>query len=184
VAGRGLALTASLILGVWGCRASQPIRLSIQDTWTDDERAELVQDTQRWEIATRGRVQFIISPVPFHDPDGFNRADLDDGVSVIYKIDQPGAVDWLSLSNGHDLYGYNFDTTDILIFAYKLDGLLDPTATHELGHHLGLGHVRVHPAIMNDVDEQACITQWDLEAFCQIYDCSVADTQPECVMPP
>jgi hypothetical protein len=173
-----------LAAALGGCRAKQPMHLSIQDTWTQRERTEILHDMDRWQVATNHLVQYIASPTPFHDPDGFDRADLDDGVNVIYKIEpsDPGA-DWLNQSTGEDLLGYNFDTADIVIFRYKI-GDIGPTVTHELGHHLGLGHIRTHPAIMNDLDQEICITNWDLEAFCEIYDCRAENMHPECTKPP
>jgi hypothetical protein len=173
-----------LVAALGGCEAKMPLYMSIQDTWTQRERTEILHDMDRWQVATNHIVRFIPSPIPFHDPDGFDREDLDDGVSVIYKIeeDDPGA-DWLNQSTGEDLLGYNFDTGDIVIFRYKI-GSIGSTVTHELGHHCGLGHVRTHPALMNDIDEETCITNWDLTAFCEIYGCRLEDMHPECIMPP
>jgi hypothetical protein len=166
------------------CRASQPMHMSVEDKWTPTERAQIVHDMDRWQVATNHIVKFVVSPVPFHDPDGFDREDLDDGVNVVYKIDnENAAADWLQQSTGEELLGYNFDTGDIIIFSYRVFNLA-PVVTHELGHHIGLGHVRTHPAIMNDLDMEDCITQWDLEAFCQIYSCNLDEMHPECVMPP
>ena len=182
---RRLALSAALAAMFAACRPSQPMHLSLEDNWTERERAEIARDLSRWELATNHLVTFLVSPVPFHDPDGFDRADLDDGVNVLYKVDHENAAsDFLAGSTSQgDLLGYNFDATDILIFWFKTDYLDPVVLTHELGHHIGLGHIRVHPAVMNDLGMSPCITQWDLQAFCAIYDCRLEDMHPECVLP-
>jgi len=191
VAGRALPLIAALLGSTAACVPKQPMPIALQDTWSDAERARLLRDMQRWEEATNHLVRFLPSPAPFHDATGeFERADLDDGVNVLYKIERPNAdTDALMAATGEQLLGYNF-STDVLIFHYKVAFAfwsdsgeeLDSVVLHELGHHLGLGHNRLHPAVMNDLltGEITCITRWDIEAFCQVYGCLPSDLHPEC----
>lgn len=187
-------LAAGFLGGLVGCTPRQPLHLALQDTWTEDERTHILSDMARWEQATSHIIQFMPSPVPFHDPSGeFERSDLDDGASVLYKVERENKdTDWLMSAAGVDLAGYNFDS-DMLIFWYKLGivagpneslELFDPLVLHELGHHTGLGHIRIHPSIMNDGYTTDCITQWDLEAFCELYGCQLGDMHPECLVAP
>jgi predicted Zn-dependent protease len=56
---------------------------------------------------------------------------------------------------------------------------LEIIAAHELGHHIGLSHT---PSIMNPNSNVSCVTQYDLEQFCKLYNCNAAhDTKPECL---
>jgi hypothetical protein len=190
MARRALPLIA-LVLSA--CRPTQPIPVTLQDTWSDVEREHILRDLVRWERATDGRVRFVPAPLPFHDDNGFDRADLDDGVSVIYKITGPSPdVEWLMQASGQDLLGYNFNT-DILVFWYRVQldtagteplDALDGVVLHELGHHVGLSHLQVHRALMNRAGGPSCITQYDLIAFCSLYDCDAGALPAECVITP
>jgi hypothetical protein len=184
-------LATALACAAAACTRDAPMPIALEDTWTEMERAHILRAMERWESATNHLIRFTPSPVPFHDESGeFERADLDDGVSVVYKLRAPSAdTDALMDATGQSLLGYNFDT-DILIFRYQFYfslwsddlELLDAVVLHELGHHFGLGHIRLRPAVMNDLltGSIPCITRWDLEAFCSLYGCAERDMHPEC----
>jgi len=185
------ARVASLLLcGLLGCRRPQPMAMSLQDNWNDLERSHILHTMDRWREATNHIVLFVPSPTPFHDRSGeFDRSDLQDGVNVLYKIVAPTPdTQELQALSGETLLGYNFQS-DVLVYWYEI-GIaegphedlhsLDKLLLHELGHHTGLGHIRTHDAIMNDTENGTCITEWDLQAFCEIYECRLSDMHPEC----
>lgn len=186
-----LAFAGILLMG---CGVSQPMHMSLEDNWTPQQQEHIRNDMHRWEKATNHLVTFIVSDTPFHDiTGGFEVSDLADGVNVLYKLVKPNpTTDWLIDTSDEDLIGYGLNT-DVLIYWYKL-GLsdspyqdlyyLDPLILHEIGHHFGMGHIRNHPAIMDDLSWIDCITQWDLESFCSIYGCDLKDMHPECITAP
>lgn len=144
-----------------------PIAYTLDPQFNTDERA-LIEDAMNvWEQGTSGRVCFT--------PGG---RDL-----VIEKLDrsdqlQPWDADWprhVALTKGGRIW----------IVAARIDdpGEYRALVIHELGHHLGIGHIEDTPqtymhSTINDTPEElwlhARLPERDARAYCDVHRCTCA----------
>jgi hypothetical protein len=142
-----------------------PITYSLDPQFTGDERRIIEQGMQVWEQGTGGRVCFA--------PGG---RDL-----VIEKLSrsddlQPWDPDWrrhVALTKGGHIW----------IVATRVDdsGEYRALVVHELGHHLGIGHIEdtaatyMHSTI-NDTPPELCenakLPKRDGQAYCEAHRCT------------
>jgi hypothetical protein len=145
----------------------RPIAYTLDPQFNSDER-DLIADAMRvWERGTSGRVCFA--------PGG---RDL-----VIEKLDrsdqlQPWDADWprhVALTKGGRIW----------IVAARIDdpGEYRALVVHELGHHLGIGHIEdtamtyMHSTINDtpqDLWTHARLPTRDARAFCEVHRCTCA----------
>jgi hypothetical protein len=143
------------------------VAYTLDPQFSDDERTLVEQAMRVWEVGTGGRVRYV--------PGG---RDL-----VIEKVDRPEQLqpwdpDWtrhVALSKANRIW----------IVASTVDdpGAYRGLVVHELGHHLGIGHIEDTPATymhstINDtpVDllKHARLPDRDGRAFCQVHRCTCA----------
>ncbi len=145
----------------------RPIGYSIDAHFNADER-QLIDDAMHvWEQGTGGRVCFAAGG---HD-------------LVIEKLDrseqlQPWDPDWprhVALTKGGRIW----------IVATRVDdqGEYRALIVHELGHHLGIGHIEDTPATYmhstindtpTDLWTHALLPERDAQAFCEVHPCRCA----------
>jgi hypothetical protein len=181
---RGLAL---VIAALGGCAVDLPRDLRIETGFTAEEGDAIAAAVH--EANQRLGEPLLAGPVlilrgSFTDPDGFQLADFDDGVGVVYTVDVAApAYRYLAAQAGAELAGYA-TLGDVLLFEHIPPGASDDQrrrfrriAMHELGHYLGMSHNPDQRSIMysgNDRLDLDTYTVEDQRAFCAIYDCVVA----------
>lgn len=181
-----------------------PIQVYVQDTWdtSDGWQTEMADGTLADSGGERGRIlrcidewnfrfreetgsdrPIIVFVGLYHDPDGFQVDDLNDGRIVVYKTDDsrenPDVVEMFSASGYVETYADSvradtlppdpanpgFESTgEVLIFADRIEdakqlhGLyLDQVwyrTCHEFGHVLGLFHEELGAAVMHQFEDK------------------------------
>jgi hypothetical protein len=170
-------LTAPLV--VCGCAQDVPLKVYVEDTWTDNEVAIIRQCMDEWNRVGRERLS---KPGPLLSYAGrragkFAVDDLNDGAHVVYRLGSPEETpDYLRYDNA-DCTGYA-TLGDVLIKTYAASegtnryfGRLHCVVSHEFGHLLGLPHYNAEPALMNEHKHACAINDADIRHFCAVYDC-------------
>jgi hypothetical protein len=173
------AIAVACLLGTAGAGASdavrdpdicpgecdKTIRYSLDPQFAEDERVLIEEGMRVWEKGSGGRVCFA--------PGGRQL--------VIAKLDrsddlEPWDPDWrkhVALTKGGRIW----------IVANRIDdpGEYRALVVHELGHHLGIGHIEDTPATymhstINDTPQElwraAPLPKRDGRAFCQVHRCT------------
>jgi matrixin len=182
-------LAAGLACGCYGLDAK--FTLSIDSTFTPQEICLTSEAARRWAVATGGTVEITphegVSTDPStwdvsnhtafkgYDSDARERGRTLDALGYTETI--PGGKMWIFVDRIADYHPERYAQTFLYI------------QMHELGHHLGLHHIAPH-TLMNeaytpwswDGRGEPCITQTDVDAFCDLYGCSVI--APPCELEP
>lgn len=148
--------------------------LFVERNIPDDEMLYILQAAMEWNQATDGQVVFDIQRLPNQ------KAVLKDAIVIInVNPDYPDII-LLDQSKGYSTLGFcNSDSTIdyIALVNSRLDeDTFTPVMLHELGHALGLEHVKgvegigtlMYPTI--DAGSKH-ITENDLMHFCKLYNC-------------
>jgi len=145
----------------------RPVSYTVDAGFDPDQRALIEQAMHAWERGTGGRVCFA--------PGG---RDL-----VVVKVDrsedlQPWDPDWsqhIALSKAGHIW--------IVDESVPAPGLFRALAMHEIGHHLGLGHVEDTPLTYmhsriddtpEDLRARARLPERDARDFCAAHRCTCA----------
>jgi hypothetical protein len=146
-------------------KCAQPIAYSLDPRFSDDERVLIGEAMQVWELGTGGRVCFA--------PGG--------SALVIEKLErseelEPWDPDWphhVALTKGSRIW----------VVAPRIEdrGEYRALIVHELGHHLGIGHIEdtactyMHSTINDTPPEMwihARLPPRDGRAFCEVHRCT------------
>jgi hypothetical protein len=153
--------------GVCPGECDEPITYTLDAHFTDEERAYIEDGMRVWERGTAGRVCFAAGGSNLFIEKVERSEDL-----------EPWDPDWrrhVALTKGGRIW----------IVASRIDdpGEYRALVVHELGHHLGIGHIEdtaatyMHSTI-NDTPhelwENASLPNRDGRAFCEVHRCTCA----------
>ena len=150
-----------------------------RDTYSD-EFYHLVEATMEWNNATNGNVVFDIKMLPQHN--------IDVHSSIIIFNVGPDNPDIITLDNEYPDRKYEamafFDDRKMLRSIAMVDERISDSEytsvfEHELGHALGLEHIKGEAGIgtlmSESIDEGSMhITNTDLKYFCKLYHCDAS----------
>lgn len=180
-----IAMIAATLAGCYPLDSK--FTLAIDSQFASQERCLIAEASRRWGAVTGGVVDVSFST----------------GASTVYLWEQdhhvifrgtgadadrqhrtPGALGWTHIYPGGAMWLY----TDRMRAMYpdRYAPVFLYCAMHELGHHLGLGHLGDHTLMAGDDDGdgvsdnwswdergEPCVTQTDVDAFCALYSCNV-----------
>ena len=150
-----------------------------RDTYSD-EFFHLVEAAMEWNNATNGNVVFDIKMLPQHN--------IDVHSSIIIFNVGPDNPDIITLDNEYPDRKYEamafFDDRKMLRSIAMVDERISDSEytsvfEHELGHALGLEHIKGEAGIgtlmSESIDEGSMhITNTDLKYFCKLYHCDAS----------
>ncbi len=161
------------------------VRAYVSSEFTAHELANIVNGIVMWERATNGTVTWHVNVSP-HDklPEEFPRMQTDGTQRLVVMFHKAhSSADWVkSWDNSKMLKGQLLGLcagnhlTDRTAVWLIMDRLTDArsqiwTAAHELGHALGLSHVKDNVSLMSPlyswkIDQQ---TKHDMTEFCKVW---------------
>lgn len=169
-------------------RHTTTFHVSIDSSFTEDEKTLIVGAAHRWELATDRAVYFDISEMeerenfnPFLDYlESIKHENAGNRSTFIWKgrSEDPRLI-LLEMMLGFQVLGFCPGPFIVIVPDRMSDSKLQKITIHELGHLMGLKHTST---IMGSDHEfsSACITPIDMRQFCNVYGCESA-TKPECI---
>lgn len=146
----------------------------------NEEAYHVIEAAIEWNETTNGEVVFDIKWMPQHD------IDMSDAIIVLnVEEDSPDIImlDSYNAVHRYETMAYFDDRQKLksisLVDGRILDAQYAPIMLHELGHSLGLEHIKGDEGIgtlMSEVMDNGSdhITNKDFVQFCQIYHCDAS----------
>lgn len=164
--------------------------LRIDNSFTEDERLSIEESAHRWERVTKKAVRFDFSnyeirknfnpQLEFLDNPGITNSDILETERTIFVWNgkEGTQLQQFESSLGFKVVGMAPGNYMMLVPSRLTTQELQQTATHEIGHIIGLQHSQ---SIMNAESPSDCITSTDTLQYCKLYQCSTLfDVIPEC----
>lgn len=156
---------------------SEVFTLYLDSDFKPIEKKAIYSAAQLWTTATNGRVKFKFIE---------KQVEFDVGVflteTVVWRADPKDQNLFIFelLFVGENIIGFAPPKMYMILVPKRTKSYLHlkRVAAHELGHHIGLAHT---PSIMDSNALNSCITKYDLDQFCQVYNCSVKQMMPKCL---
>lgn len=147
--------------------------LYIDDKFNDAETLGILFAAEAWEKATHGRIKFKLKIHKVKDFTTFNVIEKVEDEFVIWRLsnDSPELFMFEIFEVGHSIVGYGKPGKNIILVPERIQSYHHwlSVVSHELGHHIGLKHT---PSVMSHMPQERCITKYDLEQFCELYECN------------
>lgn len=165
--------------------------LWIDSRFTQEQHDIIVLATQQWEFAVGGRTHTIIDDGYPPQPGAHGAVWLtaDDPIVATFDDEANGMV--LGWAQMRDWWGFP-DVGPIFFIADRIENFIDErpglwqhVTLHELGHHWGISHEDKPDDVSSVMRPNAdpgsdCITDADIDAFCNIYGCEGYITTSTC----
>ena len=164
---------------------SQPMVIYIDKEFNSEEQTDIYKAMRAWEQVSDNKLFFKpIWNTP--KPGVYHKHHDSPRIVFFWKIDKNSNHLSKKLreeyKHTHGLFVPKSKTAaHIIVFAKNITRKhFYQVALHELGHYLGLPHTnKSSRAIMASHVEGNCITNFDAEPLCKIYDC---EPKPECIV--
>jgi predicted Zn-dependent protease len=163
-----------------------PIYIKIDWSFNQQQRDSIERSIESWRYVSNDKINIIPVWNQSHsDIPTYELLDNYNGMFMWYlsKKDpfnlSPELIKKVKKYNGYYIPSKNNNSANILVFNEKKDPLtFQNVILHELGHLLRLKHIPYVHSIMYPVsDYQTCISQWDANELCALYNCI---PRPEC----
>lgn len=136
------------------------------NTWESVSNNKIVF-VARWNVKQPGLYQEIASSMPYK--------------VFLWNMPKSSAhfksTDWDEVKGLDGVVFSSYKNVHVMVFKSVKPHRFYQVTVHELGHLLGIDHIKTHKALMDTRATSACVTQWDAHALCAIHHCVPS---PEC----
>lgn len=173
-----------ICLAIAGC-IPEPRTILIDNEFTESEKSLIEDAIDEWIHATDSVDAMIFTSVANIDkPFTLEHWETNAEFGILFKVHEsdPGYKD-LVVDRGHSFVGLANDYTGnmlLLTDRFQNDRALYKIILHEFGHLHGLEHaldgvmepgIKVHPVTGKLDNDAVCLSQNDLEQFCELNEC-------------
>lgn len=161
----------------------QPVVIAVDENFNEEEEMLIAKAFKAWETASSNKVSFVVKwntpepgwykdQIPLKENQGVFLWDLPRTYFHLTPEEKKKADQLWGLC----VYGPGTNSAHVIIYEgidkYKFYSV----SLHEIGHLIGMFHTKgknvMHPSAVSE-----CITQYDAEQLCELYDCI---PKPEC----